>query len=248
MSLRECSIPHVYMSLGLGTTLSFEGVVPAGGPQEPCVLVVDAHELIATSLATALRHAGFSVAAVAPHVFGVHDEDPEVEVTAGDIALLGLLYGDGRTTLPLIRPLVARGCRVLVMSSDQGLALTGECLRRGAEAMLDKGMSFERLVAVLRLLSSGGCAMTTEERDALLESVERHQAAEQALQQPFEALTQREAETLAALIAGQSPKHIAHVSGITVSTVRGHIQRVLSKLGVNSQREALAMARHAGWG
>jgi DNA-binding CsgD family transcriptional regulator len=29
--------------------------------------------------------------------------------------------------------------------------------------------------------------------------------------------------------------------------VRGHIQRVLSKLDVSSQREAFAMARRAGW-
>ena len=51
----------------------------------------------------------------------------------------------------------------------------------------------------------------------------------------------------AALVAGAAPKQIAHVKGITVYTVRGHIQRVLSKLDVSSQREALAMARHAGW-
>ncbi len=52
---------------------------------------------------------------------------------------------------------------------------------------------------------------------------------------------------LAALVAGKAPKTIAHTSGTSVSTVRGHIQRVLAKLDVSSQREALAMARHAGW-
>ncbi|HEV2123113.1 MAG TPA: response regulator transcription factor [Chloroflexota bacterium] len=222
--------------------------MPIGGSHEPCVLVVDAHGLVATSLATALRHVGFrKVATVDPdevHLNGHHDS---IEVSAGDIALVGLLYGDGRTTLPLIRPLSTKGCRVLVMTSDQGLPLAGECLRRGAEAVIDKGMSFEHLVAVLRHLSSGGCAMTQEEREALLESVERHQAAEHALEKPFQALTEREKDILSALIAGRSPKQIAHLNGITVSTVRGHIQGVLSKLDVNSQREALAMARHAGW-
>jgi DNA-binding NarL/FixJ family response regulator len=187
------------------------------------------------------------VATIDPDALEVDADHDSIEVSAGDIALLGLLYGDGRTTLPLIRPLTARGCRVLVMTSDQGLPLAGDCLGRGAEAVLDKGMSFERLVTVLRHLSSGGGAMTQGERDALLESVQRHHVAEQALERPFKALTDREKDILSALIAGRSPKQIALLNGITVSTVRGHIQGVLSKLDVSSQREALAMARHAGW-
>lgn len=113
--------------------------------------------------------------------------------------------------------------------------------------MLDEALSFELLVAALRRLCAGGGAMTEEERAALLENVQRHQAAEDALHQPFRSLTGREAEVFAALVSGAAPKQIAHRSGITVSTVRGHIQRVLTKLDVSSQREALAMARHAGW-
>lgn len=215
---------------------------------EPTVLVVDAHELVASSLAIALRHSGFErVATVDPDALSADGEDRSVELAPGDIILLGLLYGDGRTSLPLIRPLAQRGCRVMVMTSDQALSLAGECLERGAETVLDKAMSFERLVATLRRLISGGCAMTDEERTALMDSVERHEAAENALQKPFKALTAREAEVFAALVDGAAPKHIAHVNGITVHTGRGHIQRVLSKLDVSSQREAMAMARHAGW-
>ena len=135
----------------------------------------------------------------------------------------------------------------MVMASDQALPLAGECLDRGAETVLDKAMSFERLVAALRRLISGGCAMTDEERTALRESVERHDATANALHKPFKALTGRETEVFAALVAGATAKHIAHLNDITVSTVREHIHRELSKLDVGTQREALAMARHAGW-
>jgi two-component system, NarL family, nitrate/nitrite response regulator NarL len=211
------------------------------------VLVVDAHRLIASSLVTALRHSGFSrVAQVEPDGLCL-DDGVAAELAPGDIVLVGLLHGDGRTALPLIRVLTGRGCRVMVMASEQGLSLTGECLQRGAESVLHEGMSFEHLVAVLRRLGSGGCAMTDEERAGLLESVERHEAAERALHRPFQALTDRESEVLAALVTGMAPKQIAHLHGITVSTVRGHIRQVLSKLDVTSQREALAMARDAGW-
>jgi two-component system nitrate/nitrite response regulator NarL len=214
---------------------------------EPLLLIVDAHALVASSLAMALRHAGFPrVATIDPGE--LHDGAASLpDLVAGDIVLVGLLYGDGRTTLPLVRPLVAQGCRVLVMASDQGLPLIGECLHMGAEAVIDNAMCFERLVQVLRRLCAGGEAMTSDERSALLELVERHQAAEGALKEPFRSLTGREAEVFALLVSGEAPKQIAHRKGITVSTVRGHIQRVLTKLDVSSQREALAMARHAGW-
>ena len=82
---------------------------------------------------------------------------------------------------------------------------------------------------------------------AMLESIARQEEAEQALRRPFRALTDREAEVLSALVKGAAPKQIAAGRGISVSTVRGHIHGVLSKLDVSSQREALAMARHAGW-
>ena len=234
------------MALGITTTVNIEGAADSERPA-PSIIVLDAHQLVATSLAMALRQAGFDrVSTVDPDALTECGED-QLPVATGDIALVGLLFGDGRTTLPLIRPLVERGCRVIVMAADQALPLAADCLERGAEAVVDKAMSFERLVGSLRRLSSGESAMTEEEREALIEAVERHQAVEQTLKQPFEALTEREADVLAGLVAGNAPKQIAHSSGITVSTVRGHIQRVLAKLDVNSQREALAMARHAGW-
>lgn len=212
----------------------------------PRVLIVDAHALIASSLAMALRHAGFErVSTVDPRDLD-HDAH-SVSPSAGDLVLVGLLYGDGRTTLPLIARLAEQGCRVIVMASDQGLPLTGECLHRGAETVVNLAMPFERLVEALRRLSAGGHAMTEDERAALLETVGRHEAAERALHRPFQGLTEREAKVFAALVEGLAPKQIAHRDGIAISTVRGHIHGVLSKLDVSSQREALAMARHAGW-
>lgn len=230
------------------TTVNTEGKTTPVQAGNPSIVVADAHELIASSLAIALRQAGFPrVATIPPEALDLNGHAGSVELEAGDIVLVGLLYGDGRTTLSHIRPLAERRCRVLVMTSNQGLPLTGDCLQEGAETVVDKAMSFDRLVEVLRRLVAGESAMTQEERAALLETVERRGVAERALHQPFTKLTQREAEVFAALVAGTAPKQIARGSGITISTVRGHIQRVLSKLEVSCQREALAMARHANW-
>lgn len=205
---------------------------------------------MASALAIALRHSGFDPTS------SIHPDELDAELgegvvsrslAPGDIVLLGLLFGDGRSALPLIRPLADRGCQVIVMTVQQGLPLVGECLRLGAEAVLNKEMSFEKLVQSLRRLVDGGEIMTEDDRCALLESVDRHQAADLALARPFSMLTEREAEVLGSLVDGSSPKQIAHGAGISISTVRGHIQRTLMKLDVSSQREALAMAREASW-
>jgi two-component system, NarL family, nitrate/nitrite response regulator NarL len=215
---------------------------------EALICIMDAHAVVASCLAIALRQSGFErVATLDPATIDLEAGADRVPLSPGDIVLVGLLYGDGRTALPLIQPLARRGCRVMVMTSDQGLALAGECLHLGAETVLDKAMSFERLVEVLRRLCAGARAMTDEERTAMLETIAREEEAEQALRRPFRDLTGREAEVLKALVSGAAPKQIAARRGVAVSTVRGHIHAVLSKLDVSSQREALAMARHAGW-
>ena len=136
---------------------------------ERSIVVVDAHAVIAASLAIALRHAGFaSTMSVHPDALELDGESRPKGVGRGDIILLGLLFGDGRTALPLIQPLTNRGCRVVVMTVDQGLPLVGDCLRLGAEVVLGKDMPFERLVEWLGVLVAGGTVMSAEERLALL--------------------------------------------------------------------------------
>jgi DNA-binding NarL/FixJ family response regulator len=203
---------------------------------------------MASALAIALRHAGFHpTSSVHPDELDLGQGDLAGSLVPGDIVLMGLLYGDGRSALPLIGSLAERGCRVIVMTLQQGLPLLGECLRLGAEAVLSTEMSFEALTQSLRRLVDGDEVMTDDERVALIRSVEHHEAAELVLARPFAMLTEREAEVLGSLVDGSSPKQIAHGAGISISTVRGHIQRTLMKLDVSSQREALAMARTAGW-
>jgi PAS domain S-box-containing protein len=55
-------------------------------------------------------------------------------------------------------------------------------------------------------------------------------------------LTSRQREILAKLVAGQSTDQIARSLGIAPHTVRNHIRRLLSALGVHSRLEAVALA------
>ncbi len=59
-------------------------------------------------------------------------------------------------------------------------------------------------------------------------------------------LSSREKEVLYLLVQGKSPRAIADTLCISYATVRNHLQTILRKLGVHSQREAvkLAVERH----
>lgn len=59
----------------------------------------------------------------------------------------------------------------------------------------------------------------------------------------LDALTARQIELLGLLEAGLSNQQIADRIGVTLSTVKGHLQRLFGKLGVKSRSAALARAR-----
>ena len=55
-------------------------------------------------------------------------------------------------------------------------------------------------------------------------------------------LSPREKDVLHLLTQGQATQVIAQTLGISYATVRNHLQKILHKLGVHSQREAVALA------
>ncbi len=59
-------------------------------------------------------------------------------------------------------------------------------------------------------------------------------------------LTQREREVLALIASGMSQKQVATALGISVKTVGAHMQNLLSKLGLHSRVQAVALAVRAG--
>lgn len=212
------------------------------------VLLVDDHAVIAVPLKMALEASGFGPVVTADP----DDLSPEAVLAAATslrphIVLLDLHLGRDQLGLPMIDPLIQLGAKVILFTATTDPRLIARSLRAGALAVIDKATPFHRLVAALGQLAAGQPLMADDERDALLEALEANFAEEDARRRPFEALTGREGQVLRLLIDGRSPKEIARVEAISLSTVRGHIDRALSKLGVRSQREALALARAAGW-
>ena len=212
------------------------------------IMIVDDHPVIAASMAMALRTHGFEpVVAVAPEdlsVGGVVDTARSVEP---DIVMLDLFLGGDRLGVPMIAPLVELGAKVLLFTASSDPKLTAASLRAGAEAVLTKAMAFDKVIDTLEDLAAGRDVLPPEEREALIEALDRHSADERERLRPFDALTEREAHVLRRLIEGDAPKQIARDEAISLSTVRSHVEKIFRKLGVNNQRQALGLARAAGW-
>lgn len=216
------------------------------GESTPLLLVGD-HSVSATALAMALQASGFSsVTTVVSENVGL---DAVLEV-AGSLppgVVLVDVRAHGEVAVAIVAQLVARDFKVLLFAPNDNPWLISAGLEAGAEAIVDRAMSFERLLATLVDLARGRQLIPAEERAALLEVLQARDEVASERRRGFDALTDREAHVLRCLIDGTSPKQIAHAEGLSIFTVRGHIERIFTKLHVRSQREALALARSLGW-
>lgn len=119
---------------------------------------------------------------------------------------------------------------------------------------IDQGATIARLVDEARADGWGFALM--QERRFFADICRRLPVSEQALQMRLRALnldarlveplTSRQSELLGLLDAGLSNQQIADRLNVTLSTVKGHLQKLYAKLGVPSRTAALARARGIG--
>jgi len=118
-------------------------------------------------------------------------------------------------------------------------------MRAGAAGFLLKSVDAPRLVESVRVVAAG---------DGVLEpSVTRRLMASFATTAPafepppaLDELTARESEVLGCLGEGLSNQEIAARLGVGEATVKTHVSRVLTKLGLRSRVQAAVLAKDAG--
>jgi DNA-binding NarL/FixJ family response regulator len=210
------------------------------------VLIVDDHELLAQSLAWALRAESFDVAVVPPASREVILEAAAVH--RPEVVLLDLELGERvGSALPLIAPLRQRGTLVVMLTGVTSRVRLAECLEAGAAGLLPKSAAFESLVDGVREVVELGTLVTPHRRADLLAELRAQRIERTRRLEPFQRLTKREQDVLRALIEGRSAETIATLSYVSLATVRSQIRSVLQKLSVNSQLAAVALARREGW-
>jgi DNA-binding CsgD family transcriptional regulator len=111
----------------------------------------------------------------------------------------------------------------------------------GPEARLGRGT-----MARLRRLRAGETVLAPDEVVELLRFAGHRREQERDDRDAIDSLTPREREVLQALGAGLDTQAIADQLNISIRTERNHVTRILNKLGVHSQLQAVLLALRYG--
>ncbi len=209
-------------------------------PEQPIrVLIIDDHEVLASSLALVLD-AESDIAAVG--VATTLEQARElIGSTRPDVLLLDhrMPDGDGVAAIPRLRALrPSLGIVVLTASAADHVLLSA--IENGASGFLSKTRSLDEVTAAVRAAAAGESVISPELLARLLPRFGRGK-----VHSPDE-LTEREREVLALVAEGLSNAAIADRLVVSVHTVRNHIASLSAKLGAHSKLEALSIAVRQG--
>src|SRR3954466_3193800 len=164
-----------------------------------------------------------------------------------DVAVLDLALpdGDGIALIPELRA-ASPGAHVLVLSANLDRAQTARAIDAGAAGALDKTADLDQVVDAIRRLRAGEALLAGQEIVELLRFASQRREQEREDRQAIASLTRREREVLKALAAGLDGQTIADRLGISIRTERNHVARILNKLGVHTQLQAVLVALRYG--
>lgn len=206
----------------------------------PTLVIVDDHVLFAEVLVPILEEAHLDVVGVAVDAAsGVR----LAEEHRPDLALVDLALGEvnGFVAADRIRH-VSPETRCVIVSALDDTASVAEALSRGLHGYLTKDLPVSKIVAGIRAVLDGQVVLPpTVVRTKSAVSFPRSDDVRLLVDQ----LTPREWEVLALLVEGASGPEIGSRLEISPSTVRTHVQGILTKLQVHSRLEAATFAvRH----
>jgi DNA-binding NarL/FixJ family response regulator len=209
-------------------------------PEQPIrVLIIDDHEVLASSLALVLdAESDITAVGVATTLEQAHEL---IGSTRPDVLLLDhrMPDGDGVAAIPRLRAQrPSLGIVVLTASAADHVLLSA--IENGASGFLSKTRSLDEVTAAVRAAAAGESVISPELLARLLPRFGRGK-----VHSPDE-LTEREREVLALVAEGLSNAAIAERLVVSVHTVRNHIASLSAKLGAHSKLEALSIAVRQG--
>jgi len=125
--------------------------------------------------------------------------------------------------------------KVIVLTSFKEKEYVEGALKAGAMGYLLKNVSADELANAIRRATTDQPSLSPEAAQVLIQKVNEPP-------KPGADMTDREREILALMVEGLSNSEIAGRLIVSQSTVKFHVSNVLSKLGVASRTEAVALA------
>lgn len=214
-------------------------VVPPAADQPIRVLIVDDHDMFASSLAVVLgAEPDLVVVGVAATARAALEMVP---ATLPDVVLLDQRLPD-EDGVRVIGPLLdARaGLHVVMVTGSASEQVLVSAIEAGAAGFVDKTRSVGEVVAAVRSAAAGEALISPAMLARLLPRLRRRE------EPAAPALTEREREVLDLLAQGLTNSEIAQRMTVSVHTVRNHVANLSGKLGAHSKLEVLAIAVRTG--
>jgi DNA-binding NarL/FixJ family response regulator len=208
-------------------------------------LIVDDQELVRAGLAAMLESQP-DIEVVGQAADGA-DAIIQVELRRPDVVVMDIRMPrmDG---LEATRRITARGdsgARVLILTTFDADDLVYEALRAGAGGFLLKDSPQALLAEGIRTVAAGESLLAPSVTRRLVEHYVRRPAPAGAASAVSD-LTSREIDILRHVAGGHSNAEIAATLFLSEATVKTHVTRILSKLGLRSRVQVVVLAYETG--
>ena len=197
------------------------------------VLLVDDHMVVRSGLATFLLVYDdlelVGQASGGKEAIRLCDQEPP-DVVLMDLVMPGM---DGAKATQLIRQKHPQ-VQVVILTSFPEEELVQRALKAGAISYLLKNVSADELADAIRKAHAGRATLAPEAAQALIHATTHPHPLGYDL-------TPRERDTLHWMVQGLNNRQIAQKMIVSRSTIKFHVSNILSKLGVSSRTEAVAL-------
>jgi DNA-binding NarL/FixJ family response regulator len=153
---------------------------------------------------------------------------------------------DGIEATKRLRAQGERAPRVLVLTTFDLDEYVFEALRAGAGGFMLKDAPPGQLAEAVRTVAAGESLLAPAVTRRLIERFVSRPPADAVRRGRFAELTERELEVLRLLTRGLSNAEIGEELYLSEATVKTHVTRVLSKLGVRDRVQAVVLAYESG--
>ncbi len=210
------------------------------------LVVADDHQVVRDGFAELLNtQPDFTVIATASDgaeaVRSCKELRPDVVLM--DVRMPGM---DGIEATRLLVGTGTDGPRVLILTTFDLDEYVYDALRAGASGFLLKDSTAERLFDAVRVIAAGEALLAPGITRRLISEFAAQRQAPPASPATLHSLTPRETEVLRLVAEGLSNAEIADRLVITEETVKTHVGRVLSKLGIRDRTQAVIAAYESG--
>jgi DNA-binding NarL/FixJ family response regulator len=139
------------------------------------------------------------------------------------------------------------GPRILMLTTFDQNEYVWEAMKAGASGFLLKDVRREELVGAVRTIAAGDAMLAPALTRRLIEDFVRRPLPGAAAPDALAELTERELEVVRLVARGRSNAEIAADLVVSEATVKTHVARVLSKLGLRDRIQVVVLAYETGF-